>query len=72
MAAVTRRPDDDGGSVRASGAGGAPAVGGGVKYRNAMYRSSSPSRKVGRDLVVHSNLMRAPRFKEVKSDVPGE
>ena len=44
----------------------------GLHFRSPMYRSASPSRRVGKDNVVTSNLSRAPRFREQKADVPGE
>ena len=77
-AAATRRVDDDvaggngarAGSVRA-GARSPAASDAGVRYRSSIYRSASPRRRVGKDMVVHSNLARAPRFKDIKTDVPG-
>lgn len=81
--AATRRsaPRDDAASVshssvRSSRAGSPAAVASaaasaGVHFRSPMYRSASPSRRVGKDNVVTSNLGRAPRFREQKADVPG-
>ena len=42
-----------------------------VVYRSPIYRSASPSRKVGSDGVRISNFSRAPRFKTDKGWVPG-
>ena len=78
VGAATRRAGDDdppaAAAAAATGGGAAPRPGspGGVKYRSSIYRSASPSRRVGRDLVVVSNMPRAPRFKDAKTDVPGE
>ena len=55
-------------SVRSSSRAGSPNR---VQFRSPIYRSASPSRRVGKDRVVTSNLARAPRFRESKADVPG-
>lgn len=72
MGAATRRSGENPGATAASRPPAARASSpGGVTYRSAIYRSASPRRRVGPDMVVHSNLARAPRFKDVKTDVPG-
>ena len=77
IGATRRGGGDDGGSVatrstvRSASRGGDDSPGR-VTFRNSMYRSASPSRRVGKDRVVLSNLARAPRFRENKADVPGE
>lgn len=60
------------GSTRLTGAAaGGAAVPSKVVYRSPMYRSASPSRKVGADAVRISNFSRAPRFKTKNGWVPG-
>jgi hypothetical protein len=49
-----------------------PASAAGVSYRSPMYRSASPSRRVGQEKVITSNFGRSPRFRDEKGWVPGE
>ncbi len=67
----SKRRSPSGSTRLTSAASGGAAVPSKVVYRSPMYRSASPSRKVGADAVRISNFSRAPRFKTKNGWVPG-
>ena len=59
-------------SARGSQSGlGRPGSSANLTFRSPIYRSNSPSRRVGNDGVVISNFSRAPRFRDHNPDIPG-